>query len=443
MSLSIQEPATWRYDIDAVSGRSRATYPGVVSAMSVVSQGAKGDGVTDDTAAVRAAFNAAANGGVVYFPAGTYVLTGTITQTVTGAVTVRGDGPGVSVLNCASNGLAIAMGSQMRATVADLSIVSTAAAVANTGLAITSTDQTSSVHLANLVVRGNTAQTTSWQTGISITGPGVPTMDTVTVLMPNGPGTGGPGPTGIFYAGAGASQPSSNFRLSNSFIQGGLYGVQMGSYTEGVLLTNDVIIGGDYSVYWPHTAGAANMLEIGNCHLNPGLCGVYAQQVGFISIVSTFILRFGGANWTGIDLEACNNVAISANNIYGTGVGTENGILVNNSAGAPVAITGNGFLQLGTSAIALAGNTAAATITGNNAGSMPGGSVLVNDTSGTTTNQALGNSFNGVFDLTVRAGTLRFGTMPTNAANDAAAASAGVGVGGVYRNGSVLQVRVT
>lgn len=32
--------------------------------------------------------------------------------------------------------------------------------------------------------------------------------------------------------------------------------------------------------------------------------------------------------------------------------------------------------------------------------------------------------------------------LPTNAANDAAAAAAGVGIGGVYRNGSVLQVRV-
>lgn len=37
---------------------------------------------------------------------------------------------------------------------------------------------------------------------------------------------------------------------------------------------------------------------------------------------------------------------------------------------------------------------------------------------------------------------LSFATLPTNAANDAAAAGAGVPVGGVYRNGSVLMVRV-
>jgi hypothetical protein len=35
-----------------------------------------------------------------------------------------------------------------------------------------------------------------------------------------------------------------------------------------------------------------------------------------------------------------------------------------------------------------------------------------------------------------------FVTLPVNAANDAAAATAGVPVGGVYRNGSVLMVRV-
>ena len=36
-----------------------------------------------------------------------------------------------------------------------------------------------------------------------------------------------------------------------------------------------------------------------------------------------------------------------------------------------------------------------------------------------------------------------FSPLPINAANDAAAATAGVGIGGVYRNGSVFMVRVT
>ena len=48
--------------------------------------GAKGDGVTDDTAAIQAAINAAVlTGGIVYFPAGTYVLTSYLTITVGGS----------------------------------------------------------------------------------------------------------------------------------------------------------------------------------------------------------------------------------------------------------------------------------------------------------------------------------------------------------------------
>jgi hypothetical protein len=39
--------------------------------------------------------------------------------------------------------------------------------------------------------------------------------------------------------------------------------------------------------------------------------------------------------------------------------------------------------------------------------------------------------------------SLVFSVLPPNAANDAAAAAAGVPVRGVYRNGSVLMVRVT
>ena len=40
-------------------------------------------------------------------------------------------------------------------------------------------------------------------------------------------------------------------------------------------------------------------------------------------------------------------------------------------------------------------------------------------------------------------GGMVFSVLPTNAANDAAAATAGVPVKGVYRNGSPLMVRVT
>lgn len=53
--------------------------------------GATGDGTTDDTTAINNALTAAANGGTVYFPAGTYLITSTLTIPGDG-VTLVGEG---------------------------------------------------------------------------------------------------------------------------------------------------------------------------------------------------------------------------------------------------------------------------------------------------------------------------------------------------------------
>jgi hypothetical protein len=59
--------------------------------VNVRSYGAKGDGVTDDTAAIQAAITAANPGRTVYFPSGTYKITSTIALTNVTGVRLRGE----------------------------------------------------------------------------------------------------------------------------------------------------------------------------------------------------------------------------------------------------------------------------------------------------------------------------------------------------------------
>ncbi|MCZ6674487.1 MAG: glycosyl hydrolase family 28-related protein [Verrucomicrobia bacterium] len=73
--------------------------------------GAKGNGSTNDTAAIRAAIaEALKNGGTVYFPAGTYAVApdpkaGHIFYIEKGNIFFKGEGPDKSIISCYASGL--------------------------------------------------------------------------------------------------------------------------------------------------------------------------------------------------------------------------------------------------------------------------------------------------------------------------------------------------
>jgi hypothetical protein len=86
---------------------TKTSYSMIKAAMtSIVDKGAVGDGVTDSTAAIQAAVDSvdSASNGVVYIPAGTYLITAPIL--VPYGVSIVGDGGAVSILSCLNcNGL--------------------------------------------------------------------------------------------------------------------------------------------------------------------------------------------------------------------------------------------------------------------------------------------------------------------------------------------------
>ena len=68
-----------------------------ISSIDVRYYGAKGDGITDDTAAIQAAINAGGQGSCIYIPAGTYKITGTLRMT-NALQALRGAGSRLSYL---------------------------------------------------------------------------------------------------------------------------------------------------------------------------------------------------------------------------------------------------------------------------------------------------------------------------------------------------------
>lgn len=69
---------------------------GMARVVTATAYGAVGDGVTDDTAAILAAMAAVATGGVVYLPAGTYLISSSLDFTNFNGVTLMGAGTGTS-----------------------------------------------------------------------------------------------------------------------------------------------------------------------------------------------------------------------------------------------------------------------------------------------------------------------------------------------------------
>lgn len=106
----------------------------------VVGYGAKGDGVTDDTAAIQAAITAAGTNPTVYFPEGTFIVNTTILFSSLGKVKVFGPGT-IKLINNAG----------------DL-------------IEMLKFDTCSSVHVEGITIDGNSANQTNRANGLAIHG---------------------------------------------------------------------------------------------------------------------------------------------------------------------------------------------------------------------------------------------------------------------------------
>ena len=353
---------------DALIGFKQADTDGLISSavgrtvhnkltdlISVKDFGAKGDGTSDDTTAIQAAiYYAQTNGGVVYLPGGTYIISSTLTITMNTATSnpltrpsMRGDGVGATIILQTNNANGININGYS-ANPADYGYFSdfTLQGHAGTGSGIGITDS-AFINFTNILLYG-------WDTGIY----GVDFLSTVfnrvTVRFNN---------QGFRFessaSGAYTSEPNAitmmGCTIGNNNAYGGLIigantftfiggsiesngaGTDLSSAKWGLRLTN---CGGQVAqqgacgfdlqgVYFENNGGQAN-LWIEQTIARPGMTGAvvgcsFAVLAGSYPAASVYLaasssavaypIAFTGCGWVGLDSYVASSSRPTINNV--------------------------------------------------------------------------------------------------------------------------------
>jgi hypothetical protein len=257
--------------------------------ISVKDYGAKGDGVTNDTAAIQAAFNYASGKQIgIYVPGGRYLVTSPLTLNVTGSTSnaIWGDGNGVSVIMLNTGGNGININYTGNWWLFDVPPGSTACAFSNLTFTTTNLFVAGSKCLAfegvcvegrptrqtiieNIEFQGFNAFQQGWATQLWLHNMSAVTISACKFTM--GPNQQG---DGITWSGTAQTNSPVDIRITScGFIYGnrGIYLTGIG--TEGMYIVNTDFVGCNYGIYVDVTAESG--LHVMNGHMNCYKRGFY------------------------------------------------------------------------------------------------------------------------------------------------------------------------
>ena len=348
--------------------------------INVIDYGATGDGTTDDTSAVEDAINALPTRGVLYFPAGKYVLTAqlTIALGAAGKIAVMGDGPGQTVLSwtnlAASRGISVTSNAGnywieqaspsttifFRDLCLETLKVNDGTAISMNGGSLEGRPMIGPL-FENIVIRGY-QPIYNWAYGLDLLDCSNTDIQRSFIYQ------GGPGNVAgvaVSIRSTDASTDAVDHHIDGLVVLYGNTGVQIGSNCEGVHIVNSSLIAMNYGVYWD-AASAESLLALVNNHISVRTRCVYMRNVKDSQINGNSFFNAGGhTDFAAIDMEACGNATVIGNTTAGTGAGTEQGFLFRGSSD-PVAVANNVFRDIAGTAIWCVSGSSNVKVTNNN-----------------------------------------------------------------------------
>lgn len=319
--------------------------------------GAVGDGVTDDRSELQSAIDAIPDeGGVLFFPPGTYLISGRLTRSK--PIKIRGAGKSLSVLKINARDLHLNITTTSDVEVEDLGFDGDQNVV-GPGVypAVNLTDVSNAVIRncefrntqanAMQVTRGESIRIAEnsfhnlWYSGIYLANPGVGNRNEDIWIEKNhfdGVNIGNLGGHSAIHAFGGTDQPDSNVRIhivSNVIVNANTIGIGLDSIDQcrisgNIIKRNELpgSIGGECIAF----TGSDNVISENYCQGSGMgsaagiLCwGVAAREVDNNQIINNRATNCGqgvGYTW-GVDGASITNLTIQGNHCWGNGFGIQ------------------------------------------------------------------------------------------------------------------------
>lgn len=333
---------------------------------SILDYGGDNTGARNNDAALTALFAAEPVGQkCVYFAPGKFKFASPVSYTTVNtieSVTILGAGADLTELTWASgNGITINyLGPLNSAHVRDMTIT-TGTAGGGTGLNLNQTAasipnpaNTALSDVIGVVFRGADGYVVSdyWTTAINVFG--VSNINFFGCVFDGNAAFGGNG-TGISISGSPSLNPVA-FNITSCVFNWNTIGLDYGTYTQGVSVSQSNFTGGTYGI--AALAGALNLdqLTVQGSQFNQTTADILltANIPNLMVIGNEFIVQ---TNAVGISLPQGGIYSIIGNTLVKNGGATStNGIVINNST-SPGVVSGNVFLNLTTAVNLQAGST--------------------------------------------------------------------------------------